>query len=64
MTIYEDFYNYKTGIYHHVSGEDMGGHSVKLVGWGRDQVGKLFWIAQNQWSDKWGEDGYARIYEK
>lgn len=32
MQIYEDFLHYKSGIYHHVHGEMLGGHAVKLVG--------------------------------
>jgi cysteine peptidase C len=34
FTVYEDFLSYKSGVYQHVSGQALGGHAVKLVGWG------------------------------
>jgi cathepsin B len=32
--VYEDFLTYKAGIYHHVTGKNLGGHSIKILGWG------------------------------
>jgi len=63
LTIMEDMYNYEGGIYHHVSGEAVGGHAMRVVGWGHDESdsNNLFWICQNQWTDRWGEHGYMRI---
>jgi cathepsin B len=34
FTVYSDFLSYKSGVYHHVTGQELGGHSVKIVGWG------------------------------
>merc|ERR1712019_166606 len=34
FTVYADFENYAGGIYHHVTGGQVGGHAVKVVGWG------------------------------
>jgi len=34
FNVYEDFYNYKSGVYHYVSGKFLGGHAVKILGWG------------------------------
>merc|ERR1719346_565387 len=34
FTVYSDFENYDSGIYHHVHGLPVGGHAVKVVGWG------------------------------
>mmetsp|Transcript_31401 Transcript_31401/g.30750 ORF Transcript_31401/g.30750 Transcript_31401/m.30750 type:complete len:278 (+) Transcript_31401:146-979(+) len=64
LSVYEDFYNYKEGIYHFTEGMMMGGHAMKLVGWGTDTTWGLglYWICQNQWSDSWGEEGFVRIY--
>jgi cathepsin B len=62
LSIMEDFYSYKSGIYHHVEGDFMGGHAMRLVGWGTDPSdNSLYWIAQNQWGDSWGEKGMVRV---
>ena len=45
LTVYEDFMNYKAGIYHYTTGAVAGGHAIKLVGWGTDETdGSLYWI--------------------
>jgi C1A family cysteine protease len=31
--VYEDFYSYGTGVYHHVSGDYVGGHCVEVIGY-------------------------------
>ena len=30
--VYEDFMNYQSGVYHHVSGGFKGIHAVKIIG--------------------------------
>ena len=60
FTVYEDFMTYKSGIYQHVTGEELGGHAVKLVGWGVED-GVEYWKIANSWNEDWGEDGYFRI---
>lgn len=57
----EDFYNYKTGIYAHVTGKFLGVHAVKLLGWGKTEQGVEYWIAQNSWGTKWGDEGFFKI---
>ena len=54
-----DFMNYKSGVYSYQSGVQLGGHAVKVVGWGQDDG--FYWIVQNSWGPSWGEDGYFRI---
>ena len=62
LMVYEDLYNYKEGIYEYTAGDLIGGHAVRLLGWGHDEEdGHLYWICQNQWTDEWGEYGYFRI---
>jgi len=56
FTVYQDFMNYDGGVYRHLQGAQLGGHAVKLVGWGDG-----FWIVANSWSDSWGEKGFFRI---
>lgn len=58
--VYEDFRNYSGGIYKHTSGSLLGGHAVKIVGWGSEN-GTEYWIVQNSWSEKWGENGFFKI---
>jgi len=58
--VYEDFENYVSGIYHHVTGEMAGGHAVKMVGWGVENSIK-YWRVANSWNPYWGEKGYFRI---
>lgn len=65
-TVYEDFMQYKHGIYKHVSGKQLGGHAVVLTGWGVEN-GVKYWICKNNWNNSWGEPqgltqgGYFRI---
>ena len=42
FTVYTDFANYVSGIYHHVSGSVEGGHAVRIVGWGVEG-GTKYW---------------------
>ncbi|KAI6171628.1 hypothetical protein M3Y98_00883700 [Aphelenchoides besseyi] len=58
--VYYDFYNYKSGIYQHVSGNYVGGHAVRLIGWGVDN-GTQYWLAANSWGVDWGDKGFFKI---
>lgn len=58
--VYEDFTAYAGGVYQHTYGSFLGGHAVKLVGWGQEN-GINYWICANSWGNNWGEDGYFRI---
>ena len=58
--VYKDFKEYQSGIYYLASAEAMGGHCVKIVGWGVED-GMPYWTAQNSWTADWGENGYFRI---
>lgn len=58
--VYADFANYVGGIYHHVTGDFMGGHAVRFVGWGVEN-GQKYWKVANSWNPYWGEHGYFRI---
>jgi cathepsin B len=60
FSVYSDFENYVSGIYHHVSGSLAGGHAVKVVGWGVENDVK-YWKIANSWNPYWGESGYFRI---
>jgi len=58
--VYEDFVHYKGGIYEHLYGKKLGGHAVRLIGWGEEN-GKKHWTLANNWNDQWGEKGLFRI---
>ncbi len=58
--VYEDFMHYKSGVYSYTHGKKLGGHAVKIIGWGVEN-GNEYWIAQNSWGAGWGEDGFFRI---
>ena len=36
FTVYQDFMQYKSGVYKHTSGSMLGGHAIKIVGWGNE----------------------------
>jgi len=52
--------SYSSGIYHHTTGDQLGGHAVKILGWGSEN-GVDYWICANSWGPKWGEEGFFRI---
>ncbi|KAH3818718.1 dipeptidyl peptidase 1-like isoform X2 [Dreissena polymorpha] len=69
--VYDDFFSYKSGIYHHTGLKDkfnpfeITNHAVLLVGYGTDSSNpenpQDYWIVKNSWGESWGEGGYFRI---
>jgi len=59
--VYDDFMSYKSGVYRRNSDNLLGGHAVKIVGWGKEKDGSEHWIVANSWNTKWGEQGFFRI---
>ena len=57
----EDFEDYSSGIYQHVTGDYLGGHAVKIIGWGVDDQNVKYWLIANSWNERWGENGYFRM---
>ncbi|KAJ1363731.1 hypothetical protein KIN20_023656 [Parelaphostrongylus tenuis] len=53
--VYEDFEHYSSGIYKYTTGECLGGHAVKMLGWGTEN-GVDYWICANSWNSDWGEN--------
>ena len=35
---------------------------MKVIGWGKDEKKREYWLIENSWGSTWGEEGYARIY--
>lgn len=59
--VYSDFMSYKSGVYRRNSNQLLGGHAVKIVGWGQDTDGTEYWIVANSWGTTWGEQGFFRM---
>lgn len=46
--VYEDFMKYKGGIYEYTAGKFVGGHAVRIVGYGSEN-GVDYWTVANSW---------------
>jgi len=57
-------------ILHYTGGIDVASdcdashlnHSMLLVGYNKDESGKLYWILKGSYGASWGDDGYYKIY--
>jgi len=58
LTVPDDWYYYRSGVYTPVTGVGWANHAVLLVGWD-DSDG--CWFIKNSWGKGWGEQGYARV---
>jgi cathepsin B len=48
FTVYADFPTYRSGVYKHTSGDELGGHAIKIIGWGVDS-GTPYWLVANSY---------------
>ncbi len=62
FNMYDDFLTYDgKSVYSPKPNQTMiGGHAIKVVGWGTTQEGR-YWICANSWGEQWGEKGYFRL---
>jgi len=60
LTVYEDFPTYKSGVYQHVHGKALGGHAIRILGWGVEE-GTPYWLIANSWNTDWGDNGYIKL---
>lgn len=59
--VYEDFFNYVSGVYQVTPGTAWaGGHGVKVLGWGVDNT-VPYWLVANSWAATWGDSGFFKI---
>lgn len=58
--VYEDFLAYKNGVYQHKQGSLLGGHAIKIIGWGVEN-GVKYWLIANSWNVNWGDKGTFKI---
>nr|UBY00368.1 cathepsin B [Bactericera trigonica] len=62
FTVYDDLILYKSGVYKHVAGKALGGHAIRILGWGEDETSKeKYWLIANSWNTDWGDKGMFRI---
>jgi len=61
FTVYADFYQYTTGVYVHKTGQALGGHAIKIIGWGVTSTNTPYWIVANSWNVQWGMNGFFQI---
>jgi cathepsin B len=59
-TVYSDFPSYKSGVYVKHSTQQLGGHAVKIIGWG-NEGGIPYWLIANSWNEDWGLKGFFKI---
>jgi cathepsin B len=54
FSVYEDLLSYKSGVYKHVHGKMLGGHAIRIIGWGVLD-GTPYWVSHhtyiNQYQD-------------
>lgn len=60
FAVYEDFIYYKSGVYQYTKGKMLGGHAIKIIGWGVED-GVKYWLCVNSWNDNWGDKGTFKI---
>jgi len=60
FTVYSDFVTYKSGVYQYQTGDALGGHCVKMIGWGVEN-GTPYWLCNNSWTTYWGDNGQFKI---
>ena len=47
--VYEDFLHYQSGVYQHVTGKAVGGHAIRILGWGVEND-IPYWLIANSWN--------------
>ncbi|RWR99274.1 putative cathepsin B-like cysteine protease form 1, partial [Dinothrombium tinctorium] len=52
--VYDDFLTYKSGVYQRHSDNLLGGHAIKILGWGTEN-GTPYWLVANSWNTDWGD---------
>lgn len=60
FTVYADFPTYTGGVYQHTSGSQLGGHAIKIFGYGVEN-GVKYWHCMNSWTEDWGDKGTFKI---
>lgn len=60
--VYMDLYYYSSGVYQRSpTAAYVGGHAVRVIGWGMTPLGIPYWIVANSWGPQWGIQGFFWI---
>jgi hypothetical protein len=61
--VYENFFSFNAvkEVYNQTRGSYLGGHAVKVIGWGTTSGGMPYWIIANSWNTWWGNQGYFNM---
>lgn len=57
MNVYQDFLNYRYGVYRYTSGSYVANIAVRILGWSVSQDGIPYWIAVTAYGPQWGMGG-------
>jgi len=60
FTVYDDFPTYKSGVYVQTSSTALGGHAIRILGWGTEATVD-YWLVANSWNNDWGDNGFFKI---
>nr|QOV03101.1 cathepsin B7 [Mahanarva fimbriolata] len=60
FTVYADFNYYNRGVYQYTFGRAVGGHAIRIIGWGTEN-NVDYWLCANSWTPSWGEGGFFKI---
>jgi len=60
FTVYADFLTYKSGVYQNTEGDELGGHAIRILGWGVED-NTPYWLVANSWNEQWGDHGFFKI---
>ena len=56
---------YSSGVYNQVMGQQLGGHAIRLIGYGNitcsDGTSQKYWLGVNSWNTEWGLNGLFKI---
>ncbi len=58
LAVYDDFFSYSSGVYHHLTGALAGYHCVAVIGYNE---ALQCWICKNSWDTSWGMAGFFQI---
>merc|ERR1712151_1400370 len=61
--VHQSFLAYKSGVYKAgfpFLDPMLGGHAIKILGWGEDR-GTKYWLVANSWNEDWGDSGFFKI---